>query len=75
MVVEGNGNEGTVEGFDSAQTVLGMTNTVTDIVGTTTDKLINGLFAPFFPFFLIKLPLNGVFCLVFPIMAYFSPIE
>ena len=30
MVVEGNGNEGTVEGFDSAQTVLGMTNTVTD---------------------------------------------
>ena len=46
MVVKGNGDKSTVEGINSAQTVLGMTNPVADVVVPTTDKVKNGLFTP-----------------------------
>ena len=46
MVVEGNSNKSTVEGINSTQTMLGMTNPVTDVIVTTTDKVKNGPLTP-----------------------------
>lgn len=48
MVVEGDGDKSTVEGINSAQTVLGVTNPVADVVVPSTDKVKNGLFTPVF---------------------------
>ena len=48
VVVEGNGDKGAVKGINSTQTVLHMTDPVTDVVITTSDEVENGLFAPVF---------------------------